>query len=145
MKIYSYNKKTNTGLNNRTRENLSVIFILFSVNLLNCECFWPLTLLVKTFIFMFSEASFILMLFKTNLVFILFVLMLFGNPPNAGRWKCPKRHSKFPNQFRWKIKFSKFPNPHSILAITQWTTARIQLVNKIELLRTAVSFFLPLR
>ena len=43
--------KPNTRLNNRTQKILSVICTLFSVNLLNCECFWPLKLSRKQFYF----------------------------------------------------------------------------------------------
>ena len=41
IKSVSYNMKIkpNTRLNNRTQQILSVIFMLFSVNLMNCECF----------------------------------------------------------------------------------------------------------
>ena len=85
MKLISNNIKIkpNTRLSNRTHETLFVIFILFWVNLLNCECFWQLKLSRKQtfFLFMFSQTDFIFMLFETNFVFMLFALMLFGNSP----------------------------------------------------------------
>ena len=59
MKLISNNIKIkpNTRLSNRTHETLFVIFILFWLNLLNCECFWQLNLSRKqTFsLFMFTQ------------------------------------------------------------------------------------------
>ena len=52
--------KLNTRLNNRPHEISSVILILCSVNLLNCECLWPQKLSPEL-LFLFSESNFISM------------------------------------------------------------------------------------
>ena len=69
MKLVSYNikMKLNTRLNNRTQGYLSVVFILFPVNLLNYEL-----CLVKLISFLS---------FETDSVFMVFALTLFGNHP----------------------------------------------------------------